>query len=268
MKNIIYYFSGTGNSLSVALSLAEKLTDTKVESIMKLYRDSMIPSSYEHIGFIYPCCYGHPPKVVTDAVKNIHMSKHQRTFLVVMGVLYGQSLTDMVQLLEQDTTHKIQGFCVRMPGNHILGYPAFPDFFQRLLFRRSEKKVDEIVACIQNSTPTSFKKKPSVFEKLSRSLTGENDTKIPHFGEKGTWFYTTDKCNQCGICSKICPVNNIEVSPDHVKWGNQCQQCMACIQWCPQKAVAYPNIPVDRKHYHHPAIGLDQMLEYMKSVKS
>ena len=265
MKNIIYFFSGSGNSLAIALSLAEKLSDTKVESVMNLHRNAIIPSSYERIGFVYPCYYGHPPKAVTEAVKNIHISKQQRIILVVTGGLYGQCLSDMVRLLERHTAHKIQGFSVQMPGSHILGYPAFPDFLQRLLFRRSEKKVGKITKQIQSNLPTAYKKKATVLEKLMRSITGESDEKIPHFGEMGTLFYATDACNKCGVCSKICPVDNIQVSLGQVKWENKCQQCMACIQWCPQKAVAYPNIPIDRRHYHNPMIGLDQMLAYIKS---
>jgi len=264
MNTVIYYFSGAGNSLSIALSLAQKLPDTKVESIMSLYRNAAIPASCEQVGFVYPCYYGHPPKAVTEAVRNIRLSKQQRIFCVVtFGGFFGQSLIDMKRLLERRTANDIQGFSVRMPGSHILGYPAFPEFLQRFLLRKAEKKIGKIAAYIQNSTPTRFKN-ATVLEKLLRSFTGESDDKLPNFGQMGTLFYAAGTCNQCGVCSKLCPVNNIRVCSDQIKWGNNCCQCMACIQWCPQKAVAYPSIPIDRPHYHHPAIGLDQMLAYQK----
>lgn len=260
MKSVIYCYSGTGNSLAVALSIAKRIPGTKVESVMNLYRDAEIQAAYDHIGFVYPCSYGHPPKAVIEAVRNISLSKHQRVFLVVtFGGFFGQSLLDMKQLLELHTAHVIQGFSVRMPGNHILGYPAWPDFFQRFLFRMSERKLNKIVTQIENDAPTIIKG-TNVLEKLLRLLSGENDKKLPNFGEIGTRFHVTDTCNRCGICIKICPVENIKVSSSQVKWESKCQQCMACIQWCPQKAVAYPDIPIGRRHYHHPAIGLEQML--------
>ncbi|MEA4969803.1 MAG: hypothetical protein VB051_04640 [Candidatus Pelethousia sp.] len=64
MTNIIYCFSGTGNSLWLAQNAARLLGDTKVVSIMALQGNPEIPANYERVGFAFPTCFLHPPKVV------------------------------------------------------------------------------------------------------------------------------------------------------------------------------------------------------------
>ena len=51
MKNLIYYFSGTGNSLRTAQVVAEALEDCEVLHINRL---SALPAGYEHVGFTFP----------------------------------------------------------------------------------------------------------------------------------------------------------------------------------------------------------------------
>lgn len=257
MKNIIYYFSGTGNSLAIALSIAKKIPDTTVEPIINLNNNGHILESYEKIGFVYPCYYVHPPKLVTDIIKNVLIYKKQKIFLVVtFAGKYGYSLSDMISYLDCKTNYSIQGFSVRMPGSHILGYPAFPKSLQQILFNKSKRKIDKIVYQIQNDLPTRLKE--SSF--LEKQFSKVKSKKLMRFNEMGTLFSVMDNCNKCGTCAKICPLNNINISSLTVNWGNHCQQCMACIQWCPRNAITYPKISPKRMRYHHPDIKVRQMI--------
>lgn len=48
----------------------------------------------------------------------------------------------------------------------------------------------------------------------------------------------TEKCNLCGVCSKICAYNAIAVLPNYVMPMTQlCHGCGACVYLCPQKAI-------------------------------
>ena len=53
MKTAIYYFSGTGNSLKVAQDLVEKLEDTELRPIAKIWKEKNLESTSENTGFIF-----------------------------------------------------------------------------------------------------------------------------------------------------------------------------------------------------------------------
>jgi len=44
------------------------------------------------------------------------------------------------------------------------------------------------------------------------------------------------KCVHCGLCSKICPINNISFD-NYPLWGKSCQLCMRCLSYCPSNAI-------------------------------
>ena len=52
-------------------------------------------------------------------------------------------------------------------------------------------------------------------------------------------FWVDEKCNQCSLCSKVCPVQNIALQGGNPTWNHRCEQCFACLQWCPQGAIQY-----------------------------
>lgn len=67
---VIYYFSGTGNSLSVAKDIAESLPNTDLVRIdlTKLQKRVSI-ESYEQIGIVFPVYSYHIPKLVVEFLK-------------------------------------------------------------------------------------------------------------------------------------------------------------------------------------------------------
>ena len=54
--------------------------------------------------------------------------------------------------------------------------------------------------------------------------------------------------------AKVCPVENILLSDEKPSCLKHCQHCMACLQWCPQEAIQYKKMTLDKKRYHHPDI--------------
>ena len=43
----------------------------------------------------------------------------------------------------------------------------------------------------------------------------------------------------CGICAKVCPLNNITMVDGKPVWGNDCIHWSACINRCPKLAIEY-----------------------------
>jgi ferredoxin len=46
-----------------------------------------------------------------------------------------------------------------------------------------------------------------------------------------------EACIQCGLCAKLCPVDDIEGLPPHWKHDGSCTNCLACYHHCPQHAI-------------------------------
>ncbi|MCD7948582.1 MAG: EFR1 family ferrodoxin [Oscillospiraceae bacterium] len=262
MQNVMYCFSGTGNSLAVARSVAEKLTDTEVISVMALQDNKEVPAKYERVGFVIPTCFGHPPKAVAELGKALRLQPHQKVFIIVTcGGANILTLSDFRRLLQPKTQNPIQGFEVKLPGNHIVGFSAWSESRQRRLFDNANIAVNKIVNQIQNDTPIRVKKDINLKLATFCSKTFNGWLGIKDIFSTKAEYFTTNACVHCGVCERICPVGNIKVSSTAVAFGDNCQQCMACIQWCPQRAVGHPNVPKDRKRYHHPDITVEDMLE-------
>ena len=69
MKTILYYFSGTGNTLMLARLLAEELGDTEIINIVSC-SDSAPGPEADAIGILFPVYACGLPKMVCDFVKN------------------------------------------------------------------------------------------------------------------------------------------------------------------------------------------------------
>lgn len=73
-------------------------------------------------------------------------------------------------------------------------------------------------------------------------------------------FHANNKCTKCGLCLKICPVNNIKMKDGNIKWNGRCEQCMACIQYCPAEAIQFGNKTLNRKRYRNPNVDYLKVL--------
>jgi Pyruvate/2-oxoacid:ferredoxin oxidoreductase delta subunit len=80
-------------------------------------------------------------------------------------------------------------------------------------------------------------------------------------------FWADEKCNNCAICEKICPTQNILIKSSKPVWQHRCDQCFACLQWCPEEAIQYGKNTSKKKRYRHPEIKLSEMLACVPAKK-
>ena len=70
-KNIIYYFTGTGNSLAAAKLIARRLGDCEVVFMKGAFTPA---AHYERMGFVLPCYAGGAPKAALQFLKNMPLT--------------------------------------------------------------------------------------------------------------------------------------------------------------------------------------------------
>ncbi|MGI6050277.1 MAG: EFR1 family ferrodoxin [Acetivibrionales bacterium] len=256
MSNIIFYFSGTGNSYSIAKGIQKEIGDTIVVPLLKA--EDYKAAEYNIVGFIVPVYYLHVPEIALKAIKRISLRKDQQVFAVAdYGGTLGYALQDIREALADEDVI-LQEYKIRMPGNYILEYGAFPKAYQEKILKKAQIQISKIAGSILENKSTGYIE-PNLIAKLFHS---RSKKQMSLFGEIGSELYTKEQCVHCYQCVKLCPTKNITIGEGNLIWGSKCVQCMACIQWCPQKAVSHPLMKKNRRYYTNPNVVVNQSGEF------
>jgi ferredoxin len=258
MKNRIYYFTGTGNSLVVARDLAKELGEAELVSIAKVVKEKNDVSDLDYVGIVFPVYDWSMPFIVEDFIKTLSGAEGKYFFAVATyGGFTASALEYVKNALKKQGVKSFGGFGVKMPGNYIPLYGAKPEDQQKKMFEAEKSKIKLIADRIKNreeKSEKSFILLNLIFDMLSSRI--RNKLRV---GYKEFWV--DDKCISCGTCEKICPVNNVKLSDGKPTWGDKCEQCMACIQWCPKEAIQHGKNSQKKKRYSNPKITVEDMIE-------
>ncbi len=259
MENIIYCFSGTGNSLAIARAIAEKLGNTEVVLIADAMSEENINLSYQRIGFVFPAYFSSLPPIIERFVKKLNFNNNQYVFAVVTaGAMHGDTVDSFGGLIAEQGTWLDAGFTLRLPGNYIAMYGAWPARLRRYMLKNATKKTEQIAITIKEKCTIRSSKENSKTPK--KSLTD----RMTNYEKFALDYRVTDKCTGCGLCVKICPMHNITMVDGKPQFGECCERCMACIQWCPVGAIEYKDKTEKRKRCHNPNIKASDLFTNTK----
>lgn len=261
MKVLIYYFTGTCNSLLVAKKIAERINGAEVRPIMELYgldsdtdKTSVNCTLLEAnaVGFVFPVYFGRIPEIVSVAIKKAQFSEKQYFFAAATcNGMVGNALFELDLVLRSKGVRLDYGKAVDMPDNTII-------------IRTSEAKANRRIVQINNAAD-------EFTYALSRGIKRHDFKRkgIFNFGGRVSKFvvmryYKAEKrkidmsrCNKCGMCTKICPVGNFSIQEEKVLAGVNCKWCFGCINWCPKSAIVFGRIdPSKRMQYHCQGISV------------
>jgi Pyruvate/2-oxoacid:ferredoxin oxidoreductase delta subunit len=216
-------------------------------------------SPAESIGLVFPVYMWGLPLIVVDFIKNMPFQKSQYIFAVTnCGGSPGSTLVRAGRFFKKRGLTLAAGFSVRMPNNYIPLSGAVSPKKQERMFRAAEEKVKSIAECIKAQQPRSLEQSFFLFNWFVRNILYRVSS--PHIPKLDQAFKATEACTGCGICQKVCPVQNIALVEKKPVWQHHCQQCFACLQWCPEEAVEYGKITKGRKRYHHPQINVQDII--------
>lgn len=196
MSNIIYYFTGRGNSLRIANDISKRLDDMEVKSMAGTVINSA-DTYIERIGIITPVIDLGIPSFVRKFIKTLKYSKPSPYIfaIVASGGMPGASLSQLKKCISEQGLELSAGFLISF------GLEQEPEDIWN-------KQLDDMASLIQLKKKTVYYK-----EKLKdKLLTGFGNTLariiIPREDKK---FKVNNSCNSCGLCTKICPVKNIKI---------------------------------------------------------
>lgn len=254
MKTVLYFFSGTGNSLKIAQDLQAQLGETELIRICEANRAADKTSAVERIGFVFPVYVRGLPHMVKKYVENLQIGKDKYIFAVAnYGNCAALSFFQLNNILAGKGTELSAMFGVAMPGNMWFMYYPHPEqeFIDRI--NAQPDATFAIARQIENNAQVSIR------DSLADHAADEEryHNFVPH--TKDMDFWTTQKCNGCGTCIKICPANNIRLVNNKPAWQHRCEFCLACLHWCPQEAIEYKQDSTARDRYQHPAIKVHEL---------
>ena len=256
---MIFYFTGTGNSLWVAkalavalreplVSIAEQLQTGKEELICPLRED-------EKILFVYPVHSWGPSIPVTRFVSRLKLTGYaeQPVYSVcTCGDECGYTADMLAKRLAARGIKQTAAYSVIMPNNYILmaGFNVDSKDVEEQKLKEAPAQVEAIAEAICRHQNVNLYKKGSmpflksyfVYPLFANFATGRNS------------FRATNACISCGLCEKICPTGTISLVDGKPVWANTCVQCVACIHRCPVRAIEYGKETVKKGRYHHPDI--------------
>jgi ferredoxin len=257
MKTVIYYFSGTGNSLKIAWDLTKFLGDADVIPIAKAIRQDSVSPNADRIGIIYPVYMWGMPLIVNRFIKKLRTDKYIFAIANCGGMAAG-ALIHTKKRLEEQGMNLSSGFVVKMPANYTPMYGAQPQEKQNKLFKQAEDKIKAIADIIQAGKENPIEKSSFLSNFFFSSfIYNMGSSKIP---ESDKSFWVNEKCTSCGTCEKICPVDNIKLANEKPTWLHHCEQCMACLQWCPAEAIQFGKKTEGRKRYRNPSVKATDLM--------
>jgi ferredoxin/flavodoxin len=260
-STILFLFSGTGNSLNVAIKIQENIENYEILSIPRVLEEMKFDYEAAKIGFIFPVHFQDAPHIVRKFLKNINITGDPYIFAIATsGGESGKTFRNINKILDAQNRKLHSEFSLVLPSNSIVmeDRSRTPEEIDRLI-KNSEVRINEIIKTINNNDSEKFTYKKSSFKDRFGCLMGKIFL-YRIFSDK-RFKVDVEKCRRCGTCVSVCPMNNIEIVDDKVTWNHNCEMCLACIHWCPRNAIQHfrtKGIP----RYHHPNITIKQLKAY------
>lgn len=246
---MIFYFTGTGNSLYLAEILG-KLTEDETFSIAEIMAGKPMPDYNDSVGLVFPTYAWTPPKMVLDFVAKYLMDD---IYFYAVASCAG-SCGNSMQYIEKSAGRPLDAaFSVAMPNNDIITGNV-----------ESEEKIQEKLAAaanrVEDIAPIIMERKTGVYDVKAGSYPSFKSSFIsPIFHKYASStkpFYAEDTCTACGKCVQVCPVQNIKVNKKPI-WGKDCTMCSACIHTCPTRSIQRGKGTKNKGRYTHPTSSVE-----------
>lgn len=254
---MIIYFSGTGNSFSVAKKLATATGDTAVPLIrIKENPDNFDLAGESRIGVVFPVYYGDIPKPVEDLFRTVKLDQHTYFYAVATcGGSFGNSLYHLREILRGRVCDLSYGRVSYMIANSTATWKKNVSYdYHRL--DKEDPLVQEVARAVDSRLNDHSMMQSTIMGKIASS------DFVKRMGMK-RFLVTVNKgaCVGCGICMKICPAHNIEIQHGKALVGNRCAHCMACVHNCPHGGMMVSGHPIKKENqYRHPEVALKDLM--------
>lgn len=234
----IYVFSGTGNTLTVANKLAEIFDKNSYHAAVHRM-ESVNPKNVNlksTIGIGFTIAFWNTYPFVREWIDNLPDGNGTEVFLfATMGDSSCGMIHNIAKILEKKNYKILDADSFLMPNNFLL---VQGDAANKKKIEKNMLKVEKYAKDIM--TDYEYKPKINSFTKLAFKITSYITLKLwkTKVAKKIMKFkLNKEKCIKCGVCAKLCPIENIEMQ-GFPNFKNKCLFCLRCVSYCPQQALS------------------------------
>lgn len=245
----IYCFSSTGNSLYAAKRIAGEIGG----NVLPMRKESSVCDD-DVIGFVFPTYFLGLPRAVESFIKELRISrKDAYIFAVITCGSVANGVPGVLQKLL-----KSKGVSLK----YVSGLVFLSNYIPEYKINDTEEKR---VKTELNLSRIIGELKERHTKKIS-TFTLFNDVYYKFYPDQNsdTHFTVSSKCNGCGTCQKVCPVDNIILEGGRPRFLHKCENCIGCLHHCPTQAIDWKNKTNGKKRYRHSKISLNELITFVK----
>jgi len=253
MNTALFYFSGTGNSLSVARSINGQIEECELLPIVGSLKQKPIVVEAQRVGVIFPLHFMTVPPIVTEFLSEALFQNSEYVFTIVTGSnpKIGNALNQVKKLLNAKGVSLNAGYFVPMVAAHFPFVRLSKVQPPQILYQKAQKKVLQICESI-SQLKTEFDNELSIIGDVKQLVSKKQESKDS--------FFTVGKgCIRCGYCMQVCPFQNIRLKGKQVEWLDNCHQCFACLHFCSRSVIEYKKLSISKPRKHHPSVSLNDI---------
>ena len=249
---MIFYFTGTGNSMYAAKQLQKE--GERVVSIGETVTSRAFTyelEAGEKLGFVFPVYFWGLPNIIPWFIRKLQLTGEAPSYVYAV-ITCGGSIGGADRMLKEELGKSGYPldvvYDVKMPDNYVLMYDVPGEEEQKKILEESRKRLEEIrenlTVCHGDGGYRSGWKQ----QLLTKAL-----YPLYRYGRKTDQFYTDDRCIGCGACAERCSCHAIQMINGKPTWvKDRCILCLGCTNRC--GAIQYGKKTVERGRYVHPIL--------------
>ena len=239
---MIFYFTGTGNTKWAAQRMAE-VTGEELLFIPDVIRKGIVKvtiSEGERLGFCFPTHGWQPPRIVREFIQHTAFSVPPSTYIYALttcGDNMGELMTIFGKELKNAGLWLDASFAVVMPESNVC--------FSFLHLDTPEKAEQKIAAAdvqLEHIADIVKNKERGVSQLVKGAIPRTYSYVIGgyynrHLIKDDKFWVDKEACIECGLCARVCPVDDITGAPPEWIHNGRCTNCLACYHHCPRHAI-------------------------------
>lgn len=270
MKLLFLYFSGTGNTDYVAQYLAHRLARNPGLSSLEIELRTIEQQPAETLeGFDllvvgFPVYAADAPVFFRDYLDRLPPGNGRGSFVFcTKGAYAGGAVRRALQNLALKDYVPLGGGSVLMPGSDGLSMVSKNSWLARKALQKdydnlkdADRLIEEMVSVLVDllDGQRAETRRLALPARARASLSDQVWATLYHASENWTRtrLHADERCEGCGLCVKICPVDNAELCDGHARFSDHCVLCLRCLHACPQEAIQIGKITVGKFRWRGP----------------
>ncbi len=253
---MIIFFSGNGNSKSIAVALSEALDQSIIDLRGQIllnpesFTDKM--SAAEPVIWVFPVySWGVPPVVLRFIQScNLDCNGNKHYLVLTCGDDCGLTSKQWQKAISKRGWTTAGKTSVFMPNTYVLmkGFDVDSKDIEQQKIEKAKSDMKIIAEKINNE----FDSDETYHGKFAWIKSKVIYPWFVRYAMSPKPFAHNKNCISCGRCAMSCPMDNITMINKYPIWGDKCALCLSCYHKCPKRAVTYGKVTEGKGQYTYP----------------